>query len=72
MLTLKEFLNLNKGNAVDVTVKEPGKCFTFSTVLKEGKPNIHIDDFDLRREVYSIGVVYNKDFNGNILHVYAW
>lgn len=72
MLALGDFLKLNHGNAVEVTVKEPDKCFKFSTVLKNGEPNLHISDKDLEREVYSIGVIHNRDFNGNILKVYAW
>lgn len=71
MLTLKEFLSLNHGNAVEVCIKEPNKCAKYWTVLKEGVSNCHTDS-DLDRVVYSIGVVYNHEFNGNILAVYAW
>jgi hypothetical protein len=71
MLTLKDFLNLNHGNAVRVCVKEPNKCADYWTTLKTGKSNMHTD-CDLSRIVYSIGVVYDSEFNGNILAVYAW
>lgn len=70
-LTLKDFLALNNGNAVQVCVKEPDKCAQYWTVLVRGKSNIHTDN-DLWRSVYSIGVVHNEEFNGNILMVYVW
>jgi hypothetical protein len=70
-LTLKDFLKLNHGNAVQVCVKEPDKYAKYWTTLIDGESNIHTDD-DLNREVYSIGVVYDRKFNGNILMVYAW
>jgi hypothetical protein len=71
MLTLKDFLNLNNGNAVCVCVKKPGECAKYWTTLKTGESNIHTDG-DLDREVYSIGVIYDDEFHGNILHVYVW
>ncbi len=71
MLTLEDFLKLNHGNAVRVCVKEPNNCADYWTTLKNGESNIHTD-CDLEREVYSIGVTYEKEFNGNILMVYAW
>lgn len=71
MLALKDFLSLNHGNAVQACVKEPNKCANYWTMLKNGISNIHTDN-DLNREVYSIGVVFNYEFNGNILMVYVW
>ena len=70
-LTLKDFLNLNHGNAVQVCVKEPEKCAKYWTTLKKGESNIHTD-CDLEREVYYIGVIYDKDVEAYILHVYVW
>lgn len=70
MLTLRDFLSLNRGNAVQVCVKDPSKCAKYWTTLKTGVSNIHTDN-DLDHEVYSIGVVHDRDFNGNILMVYV-
>ena len=64
-LTLKEFLKLNRGNAVEVVVKEPDKAAKYWTTLRDGKSNIHTDN-DLHRVVYSI-----KAFNSAI-SVYCW
>lgn len=70
-LTLSDFLELNECNHVSVCVKEPGLAAKYWTVLKDGKSNIHTDN-DLYRIVYSIGVIYNDEYKGNILHVYCW
>lgn len=70
-ITLKDFLELIHGNAVEVCIKEPDKGAKYWTTLKDGKSNIHTD-CDLNRKVYSIGTIYSHEFNGNILYVYAW
>lgn len=71
ILTLRDLLVLNNGNHVSVCVKEPGLAAKYWTVLKDGKSNIHTDN-DLDRVVYAIGVIYNSEYQGNILHVYCW
>jgi len=70
MLTLKELLSLNHGNAVQVCVKEPDMCARFWTTLKTGISNMQTDDY-LDHEVYSIGAMRSSELNAVILHVYV-
>lgn len=64
-MKLKKLLQVVKGDIV-ICVKEPEQCMQFETTLKNGKPNIHIDENDLNRTVYDIFTLCGK------IHAWVW